>query len=61
MALGLAGIFLLPLWPLVYALMWVTEGAGAAFIALFGLGWMAVGYALWSGRGETVRETARVR
>lgn len=60
-ALGLAGIFLFPLWSLVYALMWVPEAAGAAFMALFGLGWMAAGYAIWSGRGETVRETARVR
>lgn len=61
MALGLAGTFLLPLWPLVYALMWVPEAAGAAFIALFGLGWLVVGYVLWSERGEPVRETARVR
>lgn len=58
-ALSLAGIFLFPLWPLVYALRWVPEAEGAAFMALFGLGWMAAGYALWSGRGETVRETAR--
>ena len=61
MALGLAGISLLPLWPLVYALMLVPEAAGAVFMALFGLGWMAAGYVLWFGRGETVRETARVR
>lgn len=47
-ALGLAGIFLFPLWPLVYALMWVPEVAGAAFMVLFGLGWMLLGYALWS-------------
>jgi len=61
MALGLAGIFLFPLWPLVYALMWVPEIAGAAFIALFGLGWLAVGYALWPGRGGPVRATVGVR
>lgn len=61
MALGLAGIFLFPLWPLVYALQWVPEIAGAAFIALFGLGWLAVGYALWSGRGGPVRATAGAR
>ncbi len=61
MALGLAGIFLFPLWPLVYALMWVPEAAGAAFMALFGLGWLAVGYALWSERGGPVRKTARAR
>lgn len=54
-ALGLSAIFLLPLWPLVYALMWVPEAAGAAFIAVFGLGWVAVGYTLWSERGELVR------
>ncbi len=58
LTLGLAGIFLLPLWPLVYALQWVPEGAGAVFIALFGLGWLAVGFALWSKRGEPVREIA---
>lgn len=51
-ALGLAGIFLFPLWPLVYALMWVPEVAGAAFMVLFGLGWMLLGYALWSDGGE---------
>lgn len=55
LALGLAGIFLLPLWPLVYALMWVPEVMGAAFIALFGLGWMTVGYALWAEKGRIVR------
>jgi len=60
-AFGLAGIFLLPLWPLVYALMWVPETAGAAFIALFGLGWMAVGYVLRSERGEPGRQPVRVR
>jgi hypothetical protein len=52
LVLGLGGVFLLPLWPLVYALMWLPEAAGAAFIALFGLGWMAVGYALWSEKSE---------
>jgi hypothetical protein len=61
LVLGLGGVFLLPLWPLVYAVMWLPEAAGAAFIALFGLGWMAVGFALWSKRGEPVRETARAR
>jgi molybdenum cofactor synthesis domain-containing protein len=61
LALGLAGIFLLPLWPLVYALQWVPETAGATFIALFGLGWMAVGYVLRSERGEPDRQPVRVR
>ncbi len=46
--LGLIGVFLLPLWPLVYAVQWLSEGAGAAVIALFGLGWLATGYRLWS-------------
>ncbi len=46
--LGLVGMFLLPLWPLVYAVQWLSEGAGAAVIALFGLGWVAAGYRLWS-------------
>ena len=50
-ALGLMGLLLLPLWPLVYALEWLPEGAGAAFMALFGLGWVALGLALWPGRG----------
>ncbi len=44
--LGAIGIFLLPLWPLVYALEWLPEAAGAAIIALFGLGWIALGYRL---------------
>ncbi len=51
MALGLAGVFLFPLWPLVYALEWVPEAAGAAFMALFGLGWVVVGWLLWSRQG----------
>ncbi len=46
--LGLVGLFLLPLWPLVYAVQWLSEGAGAAIIALFGLGWLATGYRLYS-------------
>ncbi len=51
--LGLLGLFLLPLWPLVYAVQWLPEGAGAACIALFGLGWAVLGYALWSGHGAS--------
>ena len=42
--LGIAGIFLFPLWPLVYALQWVSQAAGAAFMALFGLSWTVLGY-----------------
>ncbi len=48
--LGLVGMFLFPLWPLVYAVQWLSQGAGAAIIALFGLGWMAAGYRLRSAR-----------
>ena len=48
LALGLIGLFLLPLWPLVYAVQWLTEVAGAAIIALFGVGWLAAGYRLWA-------------
>ena len=48
LALGLLGLFLLPLWPLVFALELVPEGGGAGIIALFGLGWGLVGYRLFS-------------
>lgn len=44
---GLLGMFLLPLWPLVYALAFVTAWAAAFIIALFGAGWLAVAYLLW--------------
>ncbi len=50
MVLGLIGLLLLPLWPLVYALQWVPRGGGAVLIALYGLGWVAVGSSLWSTR-----------
>ncbi len=46
--LGVLGVFLLPLWPLVYAWQWLTELVGAAVLGLFGLCWMALGWALWS-------------
>ncbi len=49
LALGLLGLFLFPLWPLVYALQWVPQWAGAAIIALFGLGWFAAGVRLGAG------------
>ena len=48
LGLGLLGLFLLPLWPLVFALEVVSESGGAAGIALFGLGGVFVGYRLWS-------------
>ena len=41
--LGLTGLALMPLWPLVYAVNVVPAGVGAALIALFGLGWAALG------------------
>ena len=53
LALGLLGLFLLPLWPLVYAVELVPEAGGAALIALFGTGWVALGHALWSSRGAS--------
>ena len=59
LALGLLGLFLLPLWPLVYAVELVPEGAGAGVIALFGLGWVLVGYRLWLGREEEPTRAAR--
>ena len=46
LALGILGLFLMPLWPLVYAVELLPEGAGAAFIVLFGLGWVGLGIAL---------------
>jgi hypothetical protein len=46
--LGALGVFLLPLWPLVYALGWFPEEAGAMVIALFGIGWMWVGWRVWN-------------
>ena len=49
-ALGLVGLFLLPLWPLVFAFEVVPESGGAGIIALFGLGWVLVGR-LWSRPG----------
>ncbi len=48
LVLGLVGMFLFPLWPLVYAVQWLSEGTGAAVIALYGMGWLATGYRLWS-------------
>ena len=62
LCLGIAGIFLFPLWPLVYALQWVPQAAGAAYMVLFGLGWTVLGYRmLRSEKGEELRQPARVR
>lgn len=44
--LGLGGLFLLPLLPLVFAVQLISAGIAAGLIALFGLGWIAVGYLL---------------
>lgn len=46
-ALGLLGLFLFPLWPLVYAVGIIPNWLGAAIIALLGLGWVAIGYRHW--------------
>ena len=59
LAVGLLGLFLLPLWPLVYAVNLVPEGGGAGIIALFGLGWGLVGYQLWMGQRQELIGTAR--
>ncbi len=59
--LGLIGMFLFPLWPLVYAMQWLSEGEGAAVIAVFGLAWVAFGWFLRSERvaapGRPTRRT----
>lgn len=41
---GALGLFTLPLRPLVYALGVIPAAGGAAAIALFGLGWIAIGW-----------------
>ena len=42
---GVLALFLLPLWPLVFAVQWIAPAAGAALIGLHGLAWMALGIA----------------
>jgi hypothetical protein len=54
LAIGLLGLFLLPLWPLVHALAWMPAGGGAGIIALFGLGWTLTGSGLRFGSIETL-------
>jgi len=54
LALGLLGLFLLPLWPLVHAVEIAPEEAGAGVIGLFGVGWVLVGYRLWLSQAEQV-------
>ncbi|MDQ3656292.1 MAG: hypothetical protein M3457_14600 [Chloroflexota bacterium] len=48
LALGLLGLFLLPLWPLVHAIEVMPESGGAGIIALFGLGWGLLGHRIRS-------------
>ena len=43
LALGLAGVASLGLWPLVWAVELLPPAGGALMLALFGLGWAAVG------------------
>ena len=50
--LGIMGLLLLPLRPLVYALALIPEGVAAVFMALFGLGWLLMGSRLWWETGE---------
>jgi hypothetical protein len=45
LGLGSLALFLMPLWPLVYALHWLSPGAGAAIFIAHGLGWIALGVA----------------
>jgi hypothetical protein len=45
LGLGSLALFLMPLWPLVYALHWLSPGAGAAIFVAHGLGWIALGVA----------------
>ncbi len=37
------------------------QNAQALMAIPFGIAWVAVGYVLWSGKGETIRQPARVR
>jgi hypothetical protein len=59
--LGVLGVSLLPLWPLVYALGWLTVEAGALVIAVFGIGWMWVGRRLWNAADRLQPTTDQVR
>lgn len=46
MLLGAVGMFVLPLRPLMYALELLPLGFGAAIFALFGAGWIILGFSL---------------
>lgn len=56
--LGALGAFLLPVWPLVHALGWLSEAAGAVLIAGFGAGWLAVAWWLWRDAARRPRSPA---
>lgn len=42
---GLLALFLMPLWPLIFALHWVAPPAGAGVLGLHGVAWVALGVA----------------
>ena len=44
-ALGILAMFLLPVWPLVFAVGWLSPSVGAAALGLHGAAWFAVGAA----------------
>jgi hypothetical protein len=44
-ALGTVAVLLLPVWPLLFAVGWLSPAAGAAVLAVHGAAWVAVGVA----------------
>ena len=56
--LGIMGLFMIPLRSLVNALAFLPPIAAAAFIGLFGLGWVGLGYALWLPGGASAAKPA---
>ncbi len=55
----LAMAALLVLWPPMLA--WQLGTWSILVQVLYGLGWVALGYTLWSEKGEELRQPARVR
>ena len=49
LVVGVLGLMLMPLRPLVNALDLLAPSAGALVLALFGLGWAGIGAAVWRG------------
>lgn len=47
LALGVLGLLLLPLRPLVWAFQVLPAGVAATVMAVFGLGWLVMGVKLW--------------